>query len=154
MRRRHEVDDLDPGVTAESGRGCWIGGKEMMVMVRRESCAADDDFRFVFGNSLDLVAPFSDGFDGGFDSFGPGIHGQDLVGIGEVAEFFVERTELVVAEGAGGEGEFLACSTMAFMMRGLQCLVDGGIGGQAVHVFCVTSRPDAVTAFNDDIEGL
>ncbi len=118
--------------------------------------AADNDFRLVLGDAFDLVAPLSDGLDRGLDGFGPGVHGQDFVGIGEVAEFFVKRTELVVAESAGGEGEFFGLFDHGIHDAWVAVpLVDGGIGGQAVHVFFAVNvpDPDAVTAFNDDIEG-
>ena len=72
-----------------------------------EVIGTDDDFGLFGGDSLDGVAPFSDCFDGSFDGFHAGVHGERHVESGEVVELFEEQGKLVVAEGARGEGNFV-----------------------------------------------
>ena len=56
------------------------------------------------GHALDLEGPLAGGLDGGLDRLGAGVHREELVEAGELAELLVEGAELVVAEGAGGQG--------------------------------------------------
>jgi hypothetical protein len=72
-------------------------------------------------------------------------------------ELFVEGWELVVAEGAGGEGDLLGLFDHGLEDAGVAvALVDGGVGGEAVEVaFAVdVGDPGAAGALDDDVEGM
>eukprot|EP01133_Synstelium_polycarpum_P029385 gene29385-biopygen24497 len=68
-----------------------------------EIIGTDDDFGGILRHTLDLVAPFAHGLDGGLDGFGTAVHRQDLVRAGEACQLFVEQGQLIVAEGARGQ---------------------------------------------------
>ncbi len=84
---------------------------------------------------LDGLAPLARGFEGGLDGFDAGVHGQGHLEAGEVVEVAVEERELVVAEGAGGEGDLLGLLDHGCEDGGVAvALVDGGVGGEEVEV--------------------
>src|SRR5262249_14056543 len=70
-----------------------------------EIVCADDDFAPVLRNTLYLIAPFTRDLDCAFHRFGAGVHGQNLVRMGDGAELLAEQRELIVHEGARSDGE-------------------------------------------------
>ena len=109
------------------------------------------------GHALDLVAPLAHGLDARFDGLGAAVHRQGHVRVGQLAQLLVEEAQLVVAEGARGQGQ----------LRGLLlhdrddarvavALVDGRIGRQAVEVALAVDvpDPDALAAGQHDVERL
>ena len=70
-----------------------------------EVVGADDDLGLALGHALDLVAPLAHRLDRGLDRLGARVHRQHLVRAGERRELLVEAAELVVAEGAAGQGQ-------------------------------------------------
>ena len=70
-------------------------------------------------------------------------------------EFLVEQRQLIVAEGARGQRDFVRLLDQGLQNFGMAvALVDGGIGGQAIEValaFDVVD-PDALGALDDDVE--
>ncbi len=107
--------------------------------------------------SFDGVAPLAGGFDGGLDGFYAGVHGEGHVEAGEVVEVFEEERELVVAEGAGGEGDLCDLVVEGLEDGGMAvALIDGGVGGEEVEVLAAVDVPDpgAGGALDDDVEGM
>ena len=71
---------------AKAGAGVRIGREaDNAHGAAMEIVGANDDLGLVLCNALDLVTPFADCLDGGFDGFGTRIHRQDLVATGQAA---------------------------------------------------------------------
>src|SRR5262249_55626146 len=70
-----------------------------------EIVGADDDFAPVLRNTLYLIAPFARDLDCAVHRFGAGVHGQNLVRMGDGAELLAEQRELIVHEGARSDGK-------------------------------------------------
>ncbi len=87
------------------------------------------------GDAAHGLAPLAGGFERGFDGFDAGVHGQGHAEAGELVEVAEEERELVVAEGAGGEGDLLCLGHHGGEDAGMAvALVDGGVGGEEVEV--------------------
>ena len=132
-----EGDDLEAGEEgAEAVAVLFVGGEaDDGDGAAVEVVGADDDLGLVGGDAFDLVAPFASDFDGGLDGFGAGVHEESHLVAGEVVEVFEEARELVVAEGAGGEGDLVGLFDHGGKDAWVAvALVDGGVGGEAVEV--------------------
>ena len=70
-----------------------------------EVVGADDDLGPIGRDALHLIAPFAGHLEGALHRLDAGVHRQHRMGAGKGADLLVEETELIVAEGAGGEGE-------------------------------------------------
>ncbi|EGE56146.1 hypothetical protein RHECNPAF_7500118 [Rhizobium etli CNPAF512] len=134
-------------VGAEAGAGVGIGGEaDDAQRPPMEIVGADDDLRLALRHTLDLVSPFAHRLDGGLHGFSAGIHRQDLVRAGESGELFIEIGELVVAEGAGGEGEPARLLDHGGEdLRMAMALVDRGIGREAIKITVAVGIPDINT---------
>src|SRR5690606_22836923 len=95
----------------------------------------DNNFSFVFRNALYNICPFSGDFDSGFNSFGTTVHRQDHLVSSQISQFFVKKTQFIIAESTGSQTNFVglvdACLDNA---RVTVTLVDGGVCAQAVEV--------------------
>ena len=85
-----------------------------------EVVGGDEDFGLALGDALDGRAPFASGLEGGLDGFGAGVHGERHLVAGELMEIAEEQGELIVAEGARGEGYFLGLAHIASKIAGWQ----------------------------------
>jgi len=72
-----------------------------------EVVGADNDFSLILGHFLYLITPLAHGLNDRLHSLGPAVHGQDLVRVGQLAQFLVKRPQLIVTESPGGEGQLL-----------------------------------------------
>src|SRR4029077_8780631 len=70
-----------------------------------EVVSADDDLGLPIGHALHFVSPFAHGLDRALHRLGTAIHGQYLVGTGELCDLLVEGGELVVVECAGSQSQ-------------------------------------------------
>ncbi len=122
-----------------------------------EVIGADEDLTLAGGDAAHGLAPFAGGFEGGFDGFDAGVHGQGHVEAGEFVQVAVEEGELVVAEGAGGEGDALGLGDHGGEDAGVAvALVDGGVGGEEIEVAVAfdVGDPGAGGTGDDDVEGV
>src|SRR6202171_5808509 len=118
---------------------------------------ADDDLGLPIRHALHLVAPFAHRLDRALPPFGAAVHRQPPVGAGQLRDLFVERGELVVMEGAGGQRQ----SARLLYHRGQDfwmavALVHSRIGGEAVEVTVAWRIPhkDALAARQNDADRL
>ena len=154
-----EGDDLEAGREgAEAVAVLRVGGEaDDGDGAAVEVVGADDDLGLIFRHALDLVGPLAGELEGGLDGLGAGVHGQGHVEAGEVVDLLVEERELVVAEGARGQGDALRLLEHGGEdARVAVALVDGGVGGEEVEVAAAFDvvDPDALGALDDDIERL
>ena len=70
-----------------------------------EIVIADNDLGAAIRNALDRIAPFARQLEGAFHRFSAGIHWQHPVRPGKCANLFIEGRQLIIAEGARGEGQ-------------------------------------------------
>src|SRR4029077_8581029 len=70
------------------------------------------------GTTLHFVSPFAYGLDRALHRLGTAIHGQNLVGTGELCDLLVEGGQLVVVERAEVKVSLPACSTIAARIFG------------------------------------
>ena len=105
---------------ADDGRGAAV-----------EVALHDHDAGGALGDALDAVAPLAGDLEGGLDGLGAGVHRQDHVLAGEAGQRLGERAELVVVEGAAGQGQ------PAELLLGAG---DAGAGGRA-RSSAPSSRP-------------
>jgi hypothetical protein len=134
------------GREAHDGRGAAV-----------EVVGADDDLGLVLLDALDLVAPLTRALDGGLDGFGAGVHGQDLVVAGQLGDGLVEPGQLVVAEGAAGQGDLGGLAPEHLQQTGVAVtLVDGAVRSQAVHVAVAfhVFYPDVFGLLDHQVEGM
>ena len=66
---------------------------------------ADDNFRFPVGDAFNLVPPFARRLHRSFHGFRTGVHGQSHVHSGEIVKLLVQERQLLIAKGAGSEGD-------------------------------------------------
>ena len=122
-----------------------------------EVVGADNDLGLIFRHPLDLVTPFPDRLDRALDRFRAGIHRQNLVRPGQGGDFLIERRQLVVAEGARGEGQAGRLLDHGFQdLRMAMPLIDGGIGRQTVEIPVAVHIPDmhALAPADHHVDGL
>ena len=122
-----------------------------------EVARADDDLGAVLRHALHLVAPFAHRLDRRLDRLGARVHRQDLVRVGQVRELLVEAAELVVAEGAAGQGQARGLLGQRLQdLRVAVALVDRRVGGEAVEVAAAldVGHPGALALGQHDVEGL
>lgn len=132
---------------AESDDG---GGSTVEVILE------DDDFGLSIGDALAGVSPLSGEFYGGFNGFGTGVHGADLVESAELGDAFKEESDFGVVESAGDNGDVIELFFEGVDDAGVEVSVgDGGVGADAVNVLVAGLIPDpGVFAFYDvDGEG-
>ena len=154
-----EGDDRETGregpvVVAVQGLGGEAdeGDRPAVEVVR-----AGDDLGLVRGDALDLIAPFPGGLDGGFDGLGPGVHRQDHLVTGPVAELFCQQGPLVVPEGPGRQGQALRLGLEGLDDPGVAVpLVRGRVGGQEIEVFLAfdVPHPDPLGLADDHVQGV
>src|SRR3982074_703966 len=99
--------------------------------------------------ALTPIAPFAHRLDRSLPRLGAAGHRQHLVGAGQLGDLFVERGELVVVEGAGGQRQ----PARLFHHRGQDlwmavALVQRRIGGEAIQISVAlrVPHPDAFAA--------
>ncbi len=104
-----EGDDFEAGEEGTEAFAILLVGREADDGdgAAVEVVGADDDLGLIGGDAFDLVAPLAGDLEGGLDGLGAGVHGERHLEAGEVVEFLVEERELVVAEGARGEGDLV-----------------------------------------------
>src|SRR5215469_10023309 len=68
-----------------------------------EVVCADDDLGLPVRHFLHFVSPFAYGLDRALYRLGTAVHGQYLVGTGELCDLLVEGSQLVVVERAGSQ---------------------------------------------------
>ncbi len=119
-----------------------------------EVVLTDDDLGVQVGDALDAVAPEACRLDRGLDRLRAGVHRQHHVVSGEVAQVLGHQGELVVAEGARGEGEpFGLLNERPHDAWVAVALVDRRVGAQAVQVTFALHipDPDPLSPFDDHI---
>jgi hypothetical protein len=125
-RREGPVVVVGDGVVGEGDDG----GRAAVEVVR-----GHDDLGRVERDALDLVGPLAGDLDGGLDGLGTGVHRQHHLGAGELGQLRAEGAELVVVEGARGQGE-----PVDLLVRGADQVgvavpeVERGVPGEEVEV--------------------
>ena len=74
-----------------------------------------------------------------------------------LADFLTEERQLVVAEGAAGQGDLGGLTAKGLQQPGMaMALVDGAVGGQEIHepVAFDVFDPYAFGLFDDDVQGV
>ena len=124
-------------VEALGGKADDGGGAAVEVAVE------DQDLGLVVGHALDVVAPLAGGLDRGFDRLGAAVHGQHAGEAGELGDLLTQGAELIVAEGARGQGHAARLLDERLDQAGVAVtLVDRRVGGKAVHVAAPLDVPD------------
>ncbi len=134
------------GIGAEAHDG---GGAAVEVAV------GHDDLGLAVLDALLVVAPLAHGLQCSFHRLGPAVHHQGLLEARQLAELLEEWRELVVAEGAAGEGQGLDLGDHGLAdLRVVVALVHGRVGGQEVHVLLAVhiGEVDAFALGADHIE--
>ena len=104
---------------------------------------ANNDLGLVFGDSFYGISPLANRFKGGFDGFSTTVHGQNLVGTGQLADFSVKRPELLVAKSARCHGQFLGLIRERLQdFRMTMTLVDRGVGRQTIQIAFAVNIPN------------
>jgi hypothetical protein len=132
-----EGDDLEAGEEgAEAFAVLLVGGEaDDGDGAAVEVVGADDDLGLIGGDAFDLIAPLTGDLKRGLDGLGAGVHEEGHLEAGEIVEVFVEERELVVAEGARGEGDLVGLLDHGGHDDGVAvALIDGGVGGKAVEI--------------------
>ena len=108
-------DGCFEGITIAVWNNLKSGGKGTKIFascfVRAETNDADgatmkiifthDDFSLIFSNPFDLIAPLANSFDDGFNRLSATVHRQYFMRIGQITEFFIEQTQLIVPKRSG-----------------------------------------------------
>src|SRR6267154_3823920 len=122
-----------------------------------EVVGADDDLGQPIRHTLHLVTPFAHRLDRALHRLGTAVHWQHPVGAGKLGDLLVEGSQLVVVEGAGGQGQ----PTRLLHHRGQDlrmavALVHRRIGREAIEITVALRipHPDAFAARQNDAERL
>ena len=87
----------------------------------------------------------------------PEFMGSTFVVAGQLADFLAEQGQLVVAEGAAGQGDLGGLAAQGLQQPGMAvALVHGAVGGQEIHeaVAFDVFDPDAFGLLDDDVQGV
>ena len=164
-------DRLSEGVDVPVGDDFEAGGQRAesppVLFVGREGDGGDgpavevvlkdDDLRLIPGDSLHVVSPAADRLDGRFHRLRPGVHRQDHLFSRQFRHLLVKFPQLIVVEGAGGEGD-----PVRLLLEGgddpgvTMAVVEGRIGAQHVHVPIAVGifHPDTLSLGKDDRKGM
>jgi len=152
-----EGDDLEAGgkgaeavLVGFLGAEAHDGGGAAVEVV-----GADDDLGLVLPDALYLLTPLAGGLDGGLYGLGTRVHGQYAVISRQLADLLAEQGQLVVAEGAAGEGDLGGLATQRLEdARVTVTLVHGAVGREKIHVAFAFDvfDPDALGLADNDVE--
>ena len=96
---------------------------------------ADDHLGPVRRHPFDRIAPLAGRLQRRLHRLGPRVHQEHHLIAGQFAQLLLQKRQLVVAEGAGGEGEPAGLLGERPQEAGVAVpLVDGRVGAQEIHV--------------------
>ena len=122
-----------------------------------EVAVAHDDLSLVFGKTFLVVTPTAAEFKSRLVGFSARVHRQNLVIAESLGDIFLVRSEAVVVESAGGQGNLLSLINHGFDdLRMTVTLVHCGISGKEVEVFLAFHVPyeGTFTACDDHAQGM
>ena len=101
-----------------------------------EVALADDDLGLVLRDALDLVAPLPGRLDGRLDRLGAGVHGQDLVFAGDLAQQLGKKwPSLSLLKSPRGQGDAVGLLLEGLDDPGMTMpVIEGRVGAEHVHV--------------------
>ena len=122
-----------------------------------EVAFAHNDLGLVFRKTFLVITPTTAEFQSRFVSLGAGVHGENLVVAESLGDIFLERSQAVIVECAGGQGDLLSLIDHGSDdLRVAVTLVHSGISGKEVEIFLAFHVPHegTFTASDDHAQGM